>query len=470
MHHRCLRCAIGCSLLGSLALASGAARAADCDQTSVGLTPINELGRGLYLGQFEGGLYFGSNEIPHGHREVGMMRAHAVQPLDADGNPHPDGKYVLLSIGMSNAAQEFNAFRAEAMTHPLVNHDALVILNGAAGGQTTSTWDSPDDANYDRIRDQVLAPQGLTEAQVQAAWVKLANASPTVSLPDANADAFTMLEQLGDTVRAMRERYPNLNVVFLTSRIYAGYASTQLNPEPFAYESGFAVKWLIQAQIKQHAVCTPGQIDPIAGDLSYDEVLGAAPWLVWAPYMWADGVTERFDGLTWACSDFQDDGTHPSASGAAKVTNLLLPFMLNSPFAKPWFRAAQPAPGDLNIDGVVDELDRAILCSRLGTSQGQQGFIQRADLNNDGTIDHLDQAIFNEILPPCIGDVAASATLQPPADGVVNAADLAFLLGAWRSGPSCADFVTSATFAQEPDGTVDGADLAALLGGWGGCE
>jgi len=48
---------------------------------------------------------------------------------------------------------------------------------------------------------------------------------------------------------------------FLSSRIYAGYATTLLNPEPYAFESGFSVQRLVQAQIKQMA---DRQIDPIA--------------------------------------------------------------------------------------------------------------------------------------------------------------------------------------------------------------
>ena len=72
--------------------------------------------------------------------------------------------------------------------------------------------------------------------------------------------------------------------------------------------------------------------------------------------------------------------------------------------------------------------------------------------------------------PPCLGDIATSATFQPPGDGQVNAADLAYLLGAWGvNAGSPADLVTTATFAPPPDGIVDAADLAVLLGAWGGC-
>jgi hypothetical protein len=73
----------------------------------------------------------------------------------------------------------------------------------------------------------------------------------------------------------------------------------------------------------------------------------------------------------------------------------------------------------------------------------------------------------------CLGDLVTSATFQPPPDGQVDGADLAFLLGEWGAvsgGGSPADIVTSATFQPPPDGLVDGADLAVLLGAWGACE
>jgi glucose/arabinose dehydrogenase len=73
--------------------------------------------------------------------------------------------------------------------------------------------------------------------------------------------------------------------------------------------------------------------------------------------------------------------------------------------------------------------------------------------------------------PPCFADTVSSRTFQPPPDGAVDGADLAFLLGAWGNNPgSPADIVTSATFQLPPDGVVDGADLAILLGAWGNCN
>jgi hypothetical protein len=70
----------------------------------------------------------------------------------------------------------------------------------------------------------------------------------------------------------------------------------------------------------------------------------------------------------------------------------------------------------------------------------------------------------------CLADLVSSATFQPPPDGVVDAADLAFLLGEWGANEdSAADIVTSATFQPPEDGVIDAADLAFLLGAWGEC-
>jgi len=361
-------CVVGVSVaVGSMVLGATSTRAvaSNCAVTSVGLTPVDDLGTGLYLGQFEGGLYpNGLNQPPAAHAAEGIARAEAMQALDGNGEPTPTGTIVLLSIGMSNTTQEFCSqssaepcdpwtFVGQAAVHPDVDHTTLVIVNGARGGQAASAWDSPLDTMYDDVRDNKLAPKGLTEKQVQIVWVKQANPGPTVSLPNANADAFQLKRSLADIARAVKVRYPNCKIIFYSNRIYAGYASTTLNPEPYAYESGFAVKWVIEAQIDQAA---GGGIDAVAGDLDFDSV---APFLAWGPNLWADGLMPRSDGLVWTCADMQNDGTHPAAAAEQKVGAMLLRFMIDSPFSAPWFRAeladvpAMTAPGMLLLSSAV---------------------------------------------------------------------------------------------------------------------
>lgn len=306
--------------------------------------PISDASSWTYLG-FPGGLYPDGATMPAAHHAAGLARAQATTPLNAAGQPDPAGKIVLLSIGMSNTTQEFcnrgasglcatGSFVQQALADPAVQQTTLVMVDGARGGQTASTWMTPSAPNYDLVRDTRLAPAGVTEQQVQVAWVKVANAQPAASLPSANADGYTLVSQIGPIARALKIRYPNLRLVFLSNRTYGGYATTPLNPEPYAYESGFAVKWVIQAQITQMA---GGAIDARAGDLDYGTV---APWIGWGPDLWANGATPRADGHFFVREDFRDDGTHPSASGVQKVGRLLLDFFKGSGLTRCWFLAS----------------------------------------------------------------------------------------------------------------------------------
>ena len=336
-------------LLPLFALLAAGAAALPAQTPPFVATPLTEMGQSeTYLG-FSGGLYpNGSNVMPDAHAAAGRTRALAIQPLDTGGHPSASGRIVLLSIGMSHTTQEFCSqnglqpcnpwtFIGQALVDGDVDHTALALVNGARSGQTAIKWSVPSADNFDRVRDFDLAAQGLTEAQVQAVWLKEADAHPTSSLPNADADAYTLETLLGDVIRSAKTRYPNLQCVFVTSRSYAGYAISDLNPEPYAYESGFAVKWIVQAQIDQMA--NGGVIvDPRAGDLNYD---AGAPWIGWGPYLWADGTIPRgSDGLIWVPEDFEpSDLTHPSTLGETKVGNMLLAFFENDPRTRPWFLA-----------------------------------------------------------------------------------------------------------------------------------
>ena len=159
-------------------------------------------------------------------------------------------------------------------------------------------------------------------------WVKQAEAGPS-RLGDFPAHARTLQSHLAGAMNILKQTFPNLRIAYLSSRIYAGYATTPLNPEPYAYESAFAVRWLIEDQIKG------------APQLNYQAARGEvkAPLLLWGPYLWADGETPRkSDGLVYKREDLSDrDGTHPSPSGREKVAQMLLKFLKSDPTARPWF-------------------------------------------------------------------------------------------------------------------------------------
>lgn len=307
-----------------------AASAQNCGNTSVGLDPLNDLLGGSYQG-VPGGLYPGdTNQLPEPHLIDGLAAAARVVPRDALGVPDPGGQVGVIALGMSNTRIHYQAFRAVAQSDPL-RDPRVRVVNTAKGGVPAEQMVDPNHPYWDFV-DQTLAQAGVAAPQVQVAWLLQANAGPTDPFP---SHALTLRDQLAGILRIARDRFPNLGIAYLGARIYAGYAVTALNPEPWAYEQGFANRWLIAAQMGGD----PGlNHDPAAGPVE-------APWIAWGPYMWADGLVPRSDGLVWECADFAADGTHPSAQGAAKVGGALLDFVRSEATAATWYRAAPlPAP------------------------------------------------------------------------------------------------------------------------------
>jgi hypothetical protein len=290
--------------------------------------PLNDLGNQVYIrmdGQntgFTGGLYpNGSNVRPPLHEAAGVNIARQIVPLGSSGAPDPNGKIVMLGIGMSNAWQEFNAFLNLARSDPAVN-PSLVIVNGAQPGMTAEDWIDPD-ADTWYVVNQRLSINGVTPHQVQVAWVKNTHVGPGPFPEKAQA----LQRDLEAIARNLKTLYPNIKIAYYSSRTNSYTYWQGLSPEPAAFETGFAVKWMIESQING---------DP---NLNYDPDRGpvVAPYLSWSAYLWANGPIPRSDGLTWLQDDMVIDCTHPSANGEAKIAHLLMDFYKNDTTTG-WFR------------------------------------------------------------------------------------------------------------------------------------
>ncbi len=294
-------------LLSALCGGITQAQPADCTRTSTGRTPINDLGTGTYHG-YEAGLYPGSNSIPPGYAE----QAPPIVPVD--------GIVGVISVGMSNTSQEFGKLIEIAAGDAEIN-PAVRLVNGAQPGMDANKIANPADYYWTWIHSKVNLA-GLRNDQILVAWLKEARARPTETFP-TNAEIFS--GQLAAIARNIRDNFPSIKRVYLSSRIYAGYATNNLSPEPDAYEGGFAVKWLVE-----------------------DRILGLVdtPWLAWGPYLWADGLNARSDGLTWQCGDVRpSDGVHPSdPQGMLKVAGILLDWFKTDETTAGWFLANAPPP------------------------------------------------------------------------------------------------------------------------------
>lgn len=142
------------------------------------------------------------------------------------------------------------------------------------------------------LGDQLMAAN-VTANQVQIAWIKLSLAEPETFFPPPGAfpaHAEYVRDQLVTVLQKLHDKYSNCTIAYLSTRSraysYTGTGHTH-SPEPYAYENGFAVKWLIQRQIYDHEHEVHG------GPLNYDDTLGTveSPWICWGPYFWTDGLT-----------------------------------------------------------------------------------------------------------------------------------------------------------------------------------
>jgi hypothetical protein len=310
---------------------------------TLGQEPLSDRGPGeFYLDPVAGepGLFPGGANAPSGaHLVYGRGRLTALVARDAAGNPSSAGWIGFLSVGMSNTNQEWSRF--ERLADAGAEHSGHVVLVDAAlGGVDAARMADPGDV-YWTVFDSRLQTAGITAAQAQVVWLKQHLGQPYPQ-PTFTAGADTLKADLAAIVDILRNRLPNLQAVYFSSRIYAGWGASPGHPfsqEPFGFESAFAVKRLIADQIAG------------AGNL------GTGPWLTWGPYLWADGVTPRSDGLTWQQADIEPDNTHPTLSGEIKVANLLRGFFGADANAAAWYGpgsgpaiVVRDAAGDAFVD------------------------------------------------------------------------------------------------------------------------
>ena len=322
------------------------------------LVPITDM-TAPYKGE-DGGLYgSGQNEPPEAHLAAYLNESEQIRPLDRNGGPSADGKIGLISIGFSNTSIEWEDFKRTADADPK-KAPSVVIVNGSIGGRSAVMWawdgaevlPKAEQDRLDKEMDLVRMPKtgrrtsagvdkdtwptlatrieaaGLSARQVQAVWLKHVEANPK-PLGEFPAHARALQADITAILNIARQHYPNLRVACLSSRTFGGWSGRASgSPEPYAYESGFGTRWVVESQI---------QGDP---QLNYDPSRGAvkSPLVIWGPYLWACGDTPRkFDGMAWSEDDVRADRLHPNEAGTKKTTTLLLDFFKTDVGASRWF-------------------------------------------------------------------------------------------------------------------------------------
>lgn len=315
------------------------AQVVDCNAASTGLTSINDLEKKSFTNAWSetwpGGLYpGGSNEMPAAHKLAGMLVSQQIMPMNTSGNPDEiNGKVVWLSIGMSNTTAETQRFIPTANNYPNKSKK-LIFVDGAQGGMTAGIICTPSQSNYNVFWNTVtsrLTNAGVSSAQVQVIWLKEANPAGTTPIRTYYDSLYIQHKRI---CHELKSRFPNARLCYLSSRISGRYASSTLNPEPYAYYSGWVVKHLIEDQINGDST------------LIFNGTNTRSPFLLWGPYLWSDGSTPQSynPAIALQCpDDFQSDGTHPSTQGTQKIADWMLDFFTHDDLACSWFFENPPS-------------------------------------------------------------------------------------------------------------------------------
>ncbi len=301
----------------------------DCTRDSLGYVPLNDLGINFYLGE-QGGLYPGGiNSMPSGHLNAGKKLSKQVLPLNSVGSIDlENGKVVFVALGSSVGGYTFDSFIETYQSSELIN-PCMVLANGNYGSRGVDDMLDTIGTYWDFVMNKLLDTFSVTPQQVQIIWLK--NISRTDTILDFPFHPQSVSNHFIELQAILKIKFPNLKQVYLTSNHYGGYTSpTNKNfkrlGEPASYYNGFAIKWTIAEQLAGNPL------------LKYKGPGAKSAWMAWGPYVWADGINPRADGLQWLCSDFDSTGYHLSEEGKTKEATILFNYLISSQTSKEWFK------------------------------------------------------------------------------------------------------------------------------------
>lgn len=291
----------------------------NCDLESTGNIPIANLGKSTFNG-FVGGKYpEGNNEIPYQHFQAGMNLSAEIKPLNNEGIYDTiNGQVGFMVLGFSTSAMTGRFVRSIYETQG--QNDRVKIIIGAQGGKDINSMTQTSD-NYWKIIDTILKEEKLSPQQIQVIWISSGDIlAYQQSFPD---QCYTQIEKYQLMLLAVKNKFPNIKMVFISDRTYAGYIGEigegpQELKEPTAYYNSWTVKWLIEKQIKNEQGFTLNEI----------------PFIDWGPTLWTDGVAGNKNGYTWNCDDSGKGGIHPSSKGRMKEASMVYLYFKAHPYLK----------------------------------------------------------------------------------------------------------------------------------------
>ena len=311
----------------------------NCDNDSLGLIPLTDLGSGYYLGYQGGFIPGGSNiELPASqHYKKGRNFAKNLKPLDSLGNISYERGVVLMGgFGPSipgHILDEFVPIVRDTTDTEFKTNICFDGINMAAGGKGLDYAIGADSVKYWNNMLMKIEEKGYTAEQLQVGWMYFNDKYDTTGTMSFPETPNQIADDLTTYLHMMMTHFPNMKIMFISGRHFGGFADTTLEQypaisEPSSYWNNFAVKWVIERQI----IGTP--------DLKYFGANIKAPFITWGPYLWTDGSIERSDDhRLYQCSDFSTtDGYHLTDSTNVRDARFLMQHIYNSDFSRFYVR------------------------------------------------------------------------------------------------------------------------------------
>lgn len=318
----------------------------NCENDSTGLIPLSDL-QGKQWRGFSGGLYYnGLNTRPAEHKNKALQQAAAIKALDANGAPSANGKIVWIGVGASNPRTEFMRF-SEQMDTLRSKNPALKLINTCIGGQGIQKMNSITD-NYWKQAEKQLADSGLTNKQVQIAWIETDNTQTADTLFPRAAES--LRDEFHTLLQTLYTLYPNIKLCYITARAYSGFVDLDAGAtvgrgllHPRDYYNGWSIKMLIEKQM--------------SGDAAYafEGATASVPFVTWGSYHWTDGSKQRGDGFSIQCStDVGGDGLHLSLAGEIKMGAQMFQYFSSDETTAPWLFAPTLSTVSTSNEGVAE--------------------------------------------------------------------------------------------------------------------
>ena len=284
------------------------------DQSEIQNIPLNDPDEFVFEGLNSGLFPWGNTLINNQYNTDYINVCKSLGDLSLIENPEEKEPIVILTLGPSNPHKIFEGIKYAQMEDPGFGEN-IRYVNGAIGGIDFNDILNPAGPYWTQV-DSTLQSQNISASQVQVIFCiedDLLNQDTTI------LRAYQLKENYINLLEEIRSKFPNCILFLAGDKGYNNYSSEERFAEPKGYLNGWAIKLLLEDYINGY--------------------MADYPFIYWLDYYWANGITPRWDGLTYALSDFNaPDYIHLTTEKANELGRATHEKLKSDPGARYWYK------------------------------------------------------------------------------------------------------------------------------------